>query len=235
MVMDQPAPTLEANYFEKYPEHVFDHPIPYFTSWLFNYLRYGHFPADEKELPNENFKMADLPSIFEAENFVNFKENDFIEDCFSKHIFLSSFFGVGEPENNYEEKTTELPAIFDKTEPNSTSLEFAHVPKGACSSKKKIIALVKTSFLDSGTNGGRRKSLRGLFAKMMNPRDYELFFLVGSEFRPKRSLGDSGGENFRIKYTAHDGLAEEIKNFDDLIVGKFEDNYENLPVKTFLG
>ena len=24
-------------------------------------------------------------------------------------------------------------------------------------------------------------------------------------------------------------------NFDDLIVGKFEDNYENLPVKTFLG
>ena len=147
MVMDQPAPTLEANYFEKYPEHVFDHPIPHFTYWLFNFLRYGHFPAQENDLPNENFKMADLPSVFEAVNFVNFKENDFIEDCFSKHIFLSSFFADGEPKNNYEEKTSKLPAIFEKSQPNSTSLEFAYVPKGACSSKKKIIALSELLFI----------------------------------------------------------------------------------------
>ena len=48
-------------------------------------------------------------------------------------------------------------------------------------------------------------------------------------------LGEFEYENYLIKYDAHDGLREEIKNFDDLIVGKFEDNYENLPVKTFLG
>lgn len=70
---------------------------------------------------------------------------------------------------------------------------------------------------------------------MIPPHEYELYFLVGSEFRPKRFLGESGNENYLIKYDAHDGLHEEIKNFDDLIVGKFEDNYENLPVKTFLG
>ena len=70
---------------------------------------------------------------------------------------------------------------------------------------------------------------------MISPHEYELYFLVGSEFRPKRLLGESEYENYLIKYDAHDGLHEEIKNFDDLIVGKFEDNYENLPVKTFLG
>ena len=70
---------------------------------------------------------------------------------------------------------------------------------------------------------------------MMPSNQYDLYFLVGSEFRPKRLLGESGYENYLIKYNAHDGLHEEIKNFDDLIVGKFEDNYENLPVKTFLG
>ena len=65
---------------------------------------------------------------------------------------------------------------------------------------------------------------------MMPLDDYDLYFLVGSEFR----LSIFGNEDL-IKYDAHDGLAEEIKNFDDLIVGEFEDNYENLPIKTFLG
>ena len=66
---------------------------------------------------------------------------------------------------------------------------------------------------------------------MMPLDDYDLYFLVGSEFR----LSIFGNEDNLIKYDAHDGLAEEIKNFDDLIVGEFEDNYENLPIKTFLG
>ena len=141
MVNEQENPTIEANYFEKFPDGILEHPIPHFSYWLFNYLRYGQYPEGETDLPKESFKMADLPSIFEAQNFVNFEEDEFIEDCFSKQIFLSSFFAVGEPKNNYEEKILKLPKIFEKSQPNSTSLEFAHVPKGACQSNKKIIAL----------------------------------------------------------------------------------------------
>ena len=85
--------------------------------------------------------MIDMPSIFETENFEKLKEGEFIEDCFSKQIFLSEFFATGEPKNNYEDKSLEIPKIFKKSQTNVTSLEFAHVPKHACRSKKKIIAL----------------------------------------------------------------------------------------------
>ena len=149
-VKQEPNPTLEPNYFDRFPANVFDYPIPHFSIWLFNFIRYGIFPEIEKNLPNENFKMVDLPSIFEAENFERFKEGEFIEDCFSKQIFLSSYFATGEPKNNYEEKSLEIPKIFKESQPNATSLEFAHVPTQACHSKKKIIALGK-SFLMSVT------------------------------------------------------------------------------------
>ena len=141
LVTQEPNPTLEPNYFDKFPANVFDYPIPHFSLWLFNFIRYGIFPESEKNLPNENFKMIDMPSIFETENFEKLKEGEFIEDCFSKQIFLSEFFATGEPKNNYEDKSLEIPKIFKKSQTNVTSLEFAHVPKHACRSKKKIIAL----------------------------------------------------------------------------------------------
>ena len=141
LVTQEPKPTLEPNYFDKFPANVFDYPIPHFSFWLFNFIRFGIFPEGEKNLPNENFKMVDLPAIFETENFEKFKDGEFIEDCFSKQIFLSSYFAAGEPKNNYEDKNFEIPKIFKESQPNATSLEFAHVPKQACRSKKKIIAL----------------------------------------------------------------------------------------------
>jgi len=100
-----------------------------------------HRPDQKDLLPNENFKMVDLPLIFETKNFEKIKNGEFIEDCFSKKIFLNEFFATGEPKLNYEEKTLKLPEIFEKSEQDSTTLEFAHLPKGACHSKKKIIAL----------------------------------------------------------------------------------------------
>ena len=56
---------------------------------------------------------------------------------------------------------------------------------------------------------------------MIDSSSYQLYFLIGN------STADFDYRNPKIQ--------EEIKTYNDLVIGAFEDNYENLPVKTFLG
>ena len=67
---------------------------------------------------------------------------------------------VGEPSENYlEMMENKLPRIYQET--SETKLDFAYVPETACKGpKRKFIALIKTSFLDQGSKGKRRKAIR---------------------------------------------------------------------------
>ena len=69
----------------------------------------------------------------------------------------------GEPSENYlEMMENQLPRIYQET--SETKLDFAYVPEKACKGpKRKFIALIKTSFLDQGSKGKRRKAIRNRF------------------------------------------------------------------------
>ena len=56
---------------------------------------------------------------------------------------------------------------------------------------------------------------------MIDSSSYQLYFLIGNSSREFHFTDPK--------------IQEEMKTYNDLVIGAFEDNYENLPVKTFLG
>ena len=79
-----------------------------------------------------------------------------------------------------------------------------------------------------------------MFEQMMDKNDYELYFLIGyihekimtnQQIRQKVVIG----KGKRIFVKTDKQIIRETAEHDDLIIGDFEDTYENLPIKTLLG
>ena len=86
---------------------------------------------------------------------------------------------VGEPSANYlEMMENQLPRIYKET--GETKLDFAYVPEKACKGpKRKFIALIKTSFLDQGSKGKRRKAIRNRFENFIEILNFnDMIFMI---------------------------------------------------------
>ena len=112
-----------------------------------------------------------------------------------------------------EAQLDDIPDIYKENE-NQPLLLYIRRPKVNCNNGI-LVALIKSARYDFE----QRRWIRNYYAKMKKKEDfsYDLFFLLGS------------GETLREELTA------EGEEHDDLIIGDFVDNYENLPLKTFLG
>ena len=107
-------------------------------------------------------------------------------------------------------------------------------PENVCLKKIKLLALIKTSY-----NGStRRQMIRNMFEQMMDKNDYELYFLIGYIHEEKVSYAGLQfviGKGKRIFVKTDKRIIQETTEHNDLIIGDFEDTYENLPIKTLLG
>ena len=105
---------------------------------------------------------------------------------------------------------------------------------------------MSTPFQSSFKGATRRKMIRRMFSAMLPDEDYELYFLLGWN----RGIGKVSYEAKKSHYTHQNfvilpgkkenvhqdkNIQKEIAEYDDLVIGDFEDNYENLPFKTLLG
>ena len=72
----------------------------------------------------------------------------------------------------------QLPRIYKET--GETKLDFAYVPEKACKGpKRKFIALIKTSFLDQGSKGKRRKAIRNRFENFIEILNFnDMIFMI---------------------------------------------------------
>ena len=105
---------------------------------------------------------------------------------------------------------------------------------------------MSTPFKTSFKGAARREKIRQMFSAMLPDEDYELYFLLGWNRAvikvPKpfirgapmyRNFDYVSGERENVH--EDENIQNEIAEFDDLVIGDFEDNYENLPFKTLLG
>ena len=106
---------------------------------------------------------------------------------------------------------------------------YESLPKGKICQSGDYLILVKSS----RSEFTERKRVRQYHEEMKDGSyHYDLYFLLGT------SASQNGAQD-RDGFGVHDkvefSLQAEQKEFNDLIIGGFEDSYENLPLKTFLG
>lgn len=113
------------------------------------------------------------------------------------------------------------------------------VVEGESKNKQKSILLL---FKGAITHHSKRLALRKFYQTEVNPhfKDYniQVKFLVGTDVKDF-DLQSSSNNNNNIKKTLISTLDTEIlkeaKSFNDMIIGDFEDTYENLVLKSLLG
>ena len=123
----------------------------------------------------------------------------------------------------------ELPKRY-QTNFTQDDIFYESLPKGdLCQSGEyRYLILVKSSRGEFA----ERKRVRK-YHKEMNDGSYQydLYFLLGKQADQNEAGRDGFGVHDKIEF----GLHAEQKEYNDLIIGDFEDSYENLPLKTFLG
>ena len=114
-------------------------------------------------------------------------------------------------------KNDSLPVIY-KRNVEQPRLEYLQKPSKTCNQPLTVfVKTARSSKLHATTN---REAIRE-YVKWMRPNgDVNLYFLLGHDDKGHVLDGDLKMEN--------------AKN-GDIIVGDFEDTYDNLPIKTFLG
>ena len=193
--------------------------FPVLSHWLIEFSRYSTFV---NITGNENATMAFRGDI-QRKNVWDRTEQ------FTHEELEERYTAFGNPLQNVEDSYRfhdQVPAIY--TEPDAkTELDFAYVPKRKCSAP--FVALIKTAFLDSKNIlnwSVRRDLIRKMFGGLLNENQYCLYFLIGNS----TVTAQSQTWNYR-----HGTMKKELEKHDDIVVGHFVDNYENLPIKTFLG
>ena len=119
--------------------------------------------------------------------------------------------------------------------PNQYKTNFTHddilyesLPKGKLCQSSDYLILVKSS-RDEFTE---RKRVRQYHEEMKDGSyHYDLYFLLGTQATQNGADRDGFGVHDKLEFS----LQAEQKEYNDLIIGDFEDSYENLPLKTFLG
>ena len=105
---------------------------------------------------------------------------------------------------------------------------YESLPKGNLCQTGAYLILVKSSrgeFVE-------RKRVRQYHEEMKDGSyNYNLYFLLGKQATQNGANRDGYGVHNKIEF----GLQAEQKEYNDLVIGDFEDSYENLPLKTFLG
>lgn len=130
-----------------------------------------------------------------------------------------------------KEKT--LPKIYSENV-NQETIPYLVEPKTPCQEKVPLIALIKTSYHGKI----QREMIRNMFSEMLSNSTYHLYFLLG--FDRAEKMGYRHGyfvktESIKTNVYQDKMIQDERLNHNDLIIGDFEDNYENLPIKTLLG
>ena len=127
--------------------------------WIFNFIRFGNLYQGEEALVDiyHDYQMVSLESRYlkammakATTGFVDFDQFNYEKQYLAKNPFdgYSDFI------------KNEIPLIYKENSKKETKLEFAYIPKNSCKTKKKIISLIKTSFL--GFN--ERRNIRNMFS-----------------------------------------------------------------------
>ena len=95
-------------------------------------------------------------------------------------------------------------------------LRYLRRPYSTCSSGKVVI-FVKCARGDFFERNWIRKYAREMADQSKSKYEYDLIFLLGNG------------------PTLIDEIEKEAQREDDILIGGFTDNYENLPIKTYLG
>ena len=211
--------------------------LPFLSHWLFNLARFRSREYGTKGAKHHpEWQMVDLRQKYRNATFEAAK-CEMGEFCHIQNEHMGQrYFGLGNPKDNFDSQymRTELPDIYLR--PGSTNLDFAFTPTKACGSRSRYVALIKTSF-----DGLRQRSqVREMFKKLLEPDQYELYFLIGKGTVKRLDTIQfpwlEKKEDQYLKRSFEDeNIQNEIKDYDDLIIGDFLDTYENLPIKTFLG
>jgi len=105
---------------------------------------------------------------------------------------------------------------------------YKSLPKGKLCQSGDYLILVKSSRGELT----ERKRVRTYHEEMKDGSyHYDLYFLLGEKATQDGVYRDGFGNHDQLEIS----LQAEQKDYNDLIIGAFEDSYENLPLKTFLG
>ena len=122
---------------------------------------------------------------------------------------------------------TDLPERY-QTNFTQNDILYESLPIGKLCQSGDYLILVKAArgeFIE-------RERVRKYHKEMKNGKyQYDLYFLLGTSSTQNGADRDGFGVHDKVEFR----LQAEQKEYNDLIIGDFEDSYENLPLKTFLG
>ncbi|CBY11048.1 unnamed protein product [Oikopleura dioica] len=199
-----------------------------FSFWLYNLANH----ASTAHFKGANLKLTSLDELNDAENNISgsTESDEFIEYSKSPDFFIRPKSDTKEP--SVYPTIIELPEHFRKNV-KQKELDFLIRPSNACSEKRSLVSLIKTS-----NNAYRnRKWVRHMFKTLLPEHDYYLYFLVGYEDEQKQVF-QNGKPYWVVNKDApkiSKPLQQEVEEYGDMIVADFPDTYDNLPIKTLSG